>query len=112
MVVIDAERHHEHLVGELIAAVETYNPGVDKELIRRAFDYAEQRHRGMTRRSGEEFINHPWGVAQICAELHLDEQTIAAALLHDVVEDTETPLEDVQAEFGPRSHSLSKASPS
>jgi GTP diphosphokinase / guanosine-3',5'-bis(diphosphate) 3'-diphosphatase len=100
MAVVDAERHHEHLVSELIAAVETYNPGVDKDLIRHAFDYAEERHRGMTRRSGEEFINHPWGVAQICAELHLDEQTIAAALLHDVVEDTETSLDDVRAEFG------------
>ncbi len=100
MAVLDAERHHEHLVSELIAAVETYNPGVDKELIRHAFVYAEERHRGMTRRSGEEFINHPWGVAQICTELHLDEQTIAAALLHDVVEDTETSLDDVRAEFG------------
>ena len=53
------------------------------------------------RRSGEEFIHHPWGVARICAELHLDEQTIAAALLHDVVEDTETELDEVRAEFGP-----------
>ena len=100
MAVVDAERHHEHLVSELIAAVETYKPGVDKELIRRAFGYAEERHRGMTRRSGEEFINHPWGVAQICAELHLDEQTIAAALLHDVVEDTDASLDDLRAEFG------------
>jgi GTP pyrophosphokinase len=100
MAVIDAERHHEHLVSELIAAVEAYNPGVDRELIRRAFDFAELNHRGQTRRSGEEFINHPWGVAQICAELHLDEQTIAAALLHDVIEDTDVELDEVRAEFG------------
>ena len=90
MTVVSATRHHGNLVEELIASVETYNPGVDRELIRRAFEFAEARHRGQVRRSGEPFIHHPWGVARICAELHLDEQTIAAALLHDVVEDTET----------------------
>ncbi len=100
MAVVDAERHHENLVSELIATIEVYNPGVDRELIRRAFDHAEQAHRGQTRRSGEEFIHHPWGVAQNCAQLHLDEQTIAAALLHDIVEDTETALDEVRAEFG------------
>ena len=101
MTVVSAGRHHENLVEELIASVETYNPGVDRELIRRAFEFAEERHRGQVRRSGEEFIHHPWGVARICAELHLDEQTIAAALLHDVVEDTDTELDEVRAEFGP-----------
>jgi GTP pyrophosphokinase len=100
MAVVDTERHHENLVGELLATIEVYNPDVDRELIRRAFDYAEQAHRGQTRRSGEEFIHHPWGVAQNCAQLHLDEQTIAAALLHDVVEDTDSALDDLRAEFG------------
>ncbi|HZO48784.1 MAG TPA: bifunctional (p)ppGpp synthetase/guanosine-3',5'-bis(diphosphate) 3'-pyrophosphohydrolase [Gaiellaceae bacterium] len=106
MAVLDAERHHQDLVAELIAGVEAYNPGVDKQLIRRAFDYAELHHRGQTRRSGEEFINHPWAVAQICAQLHLDEQTIAAALLHDVVEDTDVELDELRAEFGPEIASL------
>jgi GTP diphosphokinase / guanosine-3',5'-bis(diphosphate) 3'-diphosphatase len=101
MTVVSAGREHENLVEELIASVEVYNPGVDRELIRRAFEFAEARHRGQVRRSGEEFIHHPWGVARICAELHLDEQTIAAALLHDVVEDTDTGLDEVRAEFGP-----------
>ena len=101
MAVVDAERHHGSLVHELIAIVESYNPGVDRELIRRAFDYAELHHRGQTRRSGEEFIHHPLAVAQICAQLHLDEQTIAAALLHDVVEDTDAELDDIRNEFGP-----------
>jgi GTP pyrophosphokinase len=100
MAVVDAQRHHEDLVNELIATVETYNPGVDKELIRRAFDYAEREHRGQVRRSGEDFINHPLGVAQVCAELHLDAQTIAAALLHDVVEDTGAEIEELRSEFG------------
>jgi GTP pyrophosphokinase len=100
MTVLDTARHHESLVEELIAHVEAYNPGVDKELIRRAFDYAEAHHEGQMRRSGEEFIRHPWGVAQICAQLRLDDKTIAAALLHDVVEDTAAELEEVRAEFG------------
>src|SRR5689334_547992 len=106
MAVLDAERHHENLVSELIARIESYNPGVDRELIRRAFDYAERHHRGQSRRSGEEFVNHPWAVAQICAELHLDEQTIAAALLHDVVEDTDVEPDELRAEFGPEITSL------
>ncbi len=101
MSVVDTEREHESLIEELIANVETYNPGVDRELIRRAFDFAEQHHRGQTRRSGEEFILHPWGVAHICSELHLDEQTIAAALLHDVIEDTGAEPDEIAAEFGP-----------
>src|SRR6478736_525031 len=101
MTVVDAERHQNDLVNELIASVEAYNPGVDKELIRRAFDEAERAHRGQVRRSGEPFINHPLGVALICAQLHLDEQTIAAALLHDVIEDTETDLDELRAAFGP-----------
>jgi GTP diphosphokinase / guanosine-3',5'-bis(diphosphate) 3'-diphosphatase len=100
MAVVDIERHHQDLVDELIKGVEAYNPGVDRELLARAFHAAEKAHRGQTRRSGEEFINHPWGVAMICAELRLDEQTLAAALLHDVVEDTEADLEEVRSEFG------------
>ncbi len=100
MAVVGTEQHHESLVEELLATIETYNPGVDRDLIGRAFEMAESRHRGQLRRSGEDFIHHPYGVARICAELHLDEQTIAAALLHDVVEDTDTELEEVRAEFG------------
>ena len=112
MTVVDAERHQNDLVNELIASVEAYNPGVDKELIRRAFDEAERAHRGQVRRSGEPFINHPLGVALICAQLHLDEQTIAAALLHDVIEDTETDLDELAPRSGRTSPSSSRASPS
>ena len=100
MSVLDAKRHREDLVEELIAEVEAYNPDVDKELLRRAFEFAERAHEGQTRRSGEEFIHHPLGVARICAELHLDEQTIAAALMHDVIEDTDSDLEELRTEFG------------
>jgi guanosine-3',5'-bis(diphosphate) 3'-pyrophosphohydrolase len=100
MAVVDIESQHQDLVDELLRDVEAYNPGVDRELLARAFHYAAKAHEGQTRRSGEAFIKHPWGVAKICAQLRLDEQTLAAALLHDVVEDTETDLEEVRAEFG------------
>ena len=100
MSVLDAKRHHEDLVEELIAEVEAYNPELDRDLVRRAFEVSERAHAGQTRRSGEDFIHHPLGVARICAELHLDEQTIAAALLHDVIEDTGSELEEIRTEFG------------
>jgi guanosine-3',5'-bis(diphosphate) 3'-pyrophosphohydrolase len=101
MSVLDTQQHHAHLVEELIAEVEDYNPGVDKDLLRRAFETAARAHSGQTRRSGEEFIHHPLGVARICAELHLDDEVIAAALLHDVVEDTGCDLDELRSEFGP-----------
>src|ERR671918_2679865 len=100
MAVVDVERHHQDRVDELIAAVEQYNPGVDKELLARAFQFAARAHHGQTRSSGEPFVHHPWAVAKICTELHLDEQSLVAALLHDVVEDTDLELDDVRAEFG------------
>src|SRR5262249_15427475 len=70
------------------------------DLVARAFVFAATAHEGQQRRSGEPFINHPFGVAKICAELQLDDEAIAAALLHDVVEDTGATVEDVRAEFG------------
>ncbi len=100
MVVLEAAERHQPLVEELIADVAAYKPDVDRDLLLRAFAFAERAHRGQQRRSGEEFVAHPLGVAKVLAELHLDEQTIAAALLHDVVEDTETTIEDVRGEFG------------
>src|SRR5919198_1403910 len=100
MTVLEAGRRHQELIDELIADVAAYNPDVDNDLLERAFYFAAEKHDGQQRRSGEDFINHPWGAAKICAELRLDEQTIAAALLHDVVEDTETDISEVRAEFG------------
>jgi GTP pyrophosphokinase len=100
MAVIEASERHQDLVEELIAEVEGYLPEVDRDLIAQAFRFAERAHEGQQRRSGEAFIHHPFGVAKICAELRLDEQTIAAALLHDVVEDTDVELEELRGEFG------------
>jgi guanosine-3',5'-bis(diphosphate) 3'-pyrophosphohydrolase len=91
---------HQDLVDELLADVEAYNPASDRDLLVRAFAFAERAHAGQLRKSGEEFIRHPWAVAKICAELRLDDGTLAAALLHDVVEDTETTADELRAEFG------------
>ena len=91
---------HQDLVDELIAEVEAYKPDVDRELLTRAFDYAAHAHAGQVRQSGQEFIYHPWGAAKILAGLQLDEPTLAAALLHDVVEDTATDIDELRNEFG------------
>ena len=72
-----------------------------KKLVEKAYSFAEEAHRGQLRNSGEEYIQHPLEVAKILAELELDEATIAAALLHDVVEDTKYTMEDIEKEFGP-----------
>jgi GTP diphosphokinase / guanosine-3',5'-bis(diphosphate) 3'-diphosphatase len=95
----EAERH-DHLLQELLGQVSAYNPKLDTDLIRRAFDYACDHHAGQLRKSGEPFIHHPWSVAQVCAGMKLDSATIAAALMHDVVEDTSAELEQVREEFG------------
>src|SRR5205809_4790918 len=100
MSVLEAGERHQELIEELISDVAAYNPDVDKGLLRRAFAFAAEKHEGQQRRSGVDFIHHPLGAAKICAELRLDEETIAAALLHDVVEDTDTDIADVREEFG------------
>src|SRR5215210_1786633 len=100
MAILEAHEKHQELIDGLIADVETYNAEVDRELIVRAFRFAARAHEGQQRRSGEDFILHPIGAAKICAQLRLDDETIAAALLHDVVEDTDADLEDVRSEFG------------
>src|SRR5579862_3270022 len=100
MAVVEVQERHQELIDELLGAVEEYKPEADRDLLTRAFSFAARAHDGQQRRSGEEFIHHPFGVAKILAELKMDEQTIAAALLHDVVEDTEADLQTVKAEFG------------
>ena len=91
---------HQDLLDQLIADVESYKPDVDRTLLEHAFAFAAHAHEGQQRRSGEPFIEHPFAVARILAELHLDEETLAAALLHDVVEDTGVETEQLKSEFG------------
>ncbi|WP_029543360.1 bifunctional (p)ppGpp synthetase/guanosine-3',5'-bis(diphosphate) 3'-pyrophosphohydrolase [Selenomonas sp. AB3002] len=84
----------------IIASVQEYQPQADIDLIQRAYELAESAHRGQTRVSGEAYIIHPLHVAQILTELHLDDETVSAALLHDVVEDTIYTNEQMQEMFG------------
>ena len=72
----------------------------DRELIRRAFDFSLERHEGQRRKSGEPYITHTLSVAKILADLNMDAVTVAAGLLHDVLEDTETSYEEVKEAFG------------
>ena len=73
---------------------------IDRAAVERAFDFACDRHADQMRHSGDEFITHPVGVAQICAGMRLDTETLCAALLHDTVEDTSASLEEIREEFG------------
>ena len=88
------------LIENLIQKVKTYNPEADVSIIEKAFEYAKSKHEGQVRRSGEKYIIHPLNVAYILAALSLDDNTICAALLHDVIEDTEVTYEDIKSEFG------------
>jgi GTP pyrophosphokinase len=92
------------LLSDLFAIVEEHSEHaavtVDRDRVEAAFVYACEHHADQRRRSGEDFIIHPVGVAKICAGMRLDTETLCAALLHDTVEDTSASLEEVQDEFG------------
>jgi len=92
------------LLGDLFAVIEEHasaaSEPIDRQVVERAFVFACERHADQRRRSGEDFIVHPVGVAKICAGMRLDTATLCAALLHDTVEDTSASLEEVGAEFG------------
>ena len=86
----------ETLLGEYLER----HPSADTGLIERAFDWSARAHKNQHRRSGEPFIEHPLNVARIVARLGLDDVSLAAALLHDVVEDTDVDLEEIARVFG------------
>ena len=78
----------------------TYLDGDQINLVRRAYFYAEQAHDGQRRRSGEAYVTHPLAVASILADMHMDHQSLMAAMLHDVIEDTGIAKEALDAQFG------------
>ena len=83
----------------LIDQIRKYHSG-DLSQVEKAYNYAVEKHEGQVRKSGEPYITHPVNVAFILAELELDTQSVCAALLHDVVEDTDATREDLISEFG------------
>ncbi len=87
-------------VERLIKTVRSHHPKADVALIERAYAAAERAHTGQLRKSGEAYITHPVAVAQILADLGIGAKTVAAALLHDTVEDTEYTLDLLRADFG------------
>lgn len=88
------------MVENLITKIKNYNPQADEDLIRRAFAVAYNQHQAQKRKSGEAFIYHPLGVAEILADYGMDTTTIVAALLHDVIEDTDMSLTKLKQQFG------------
>jgi GTP diphosphokinase / guanosine-3',5'-bis(diphosphate) 3'-diphosphatase len=98
------------LLGDLFAVVEEHagqaaRP-IDRDLVEKAFVFSCAHHADQRRRSGEDFIIHPLGVAKICAGMRLDTETLCAALLHDTVEDTSASLDEVREDFGDEVASL------
>jgi GTP pyrophosphokinase len=91
---------------ELVERVKRYNPSADEALLNRAYVYAMMAHGNQKRASGDLFFGHPLEVAAILTELKLDDATIAAAVLHDTVEDTEATLEEINKTFGRQIGSL------
>ncbi|CAM3916761.1 RelA/SpoT family protein [Janibacter anophelis] len=84
----------------LLQIVRQSHPKADLSIIERAYDVAERAHRGQSRKSGDPYITHPLAVTTILAELGMTPVTLAAALLHDTVEDTEYSLDELEEEFG------------
>ncbi len=85
---------------QLISRVQSYNPNADVELVRRAYAFSEKAHAGQTRRSGEPYLQHPLAVAGVLTMLRSDVTAVAAALLHDTLEDTLATPDELEKEFG------------
>ena len=85
---------------EIIEKVKEYRDSFEEEQICKAYEFAKKKHEGQFRKSGEPYFTHPAEVAYILAELRMDVPTIIAGLLHDVIEDTDTTVEEIEKEFG------------
>lgn len=87
-------------IDALAKLLQTYLPEFQIDAVRRAHAYGERQHKGQFRKTGEPYIYHPLAVARILAEMHLDHTTIMAAILHDVIEDTDAARAEIAEEFG------------
>ena len=90
------QEHYE----SMMQAITRYAPSADLEVIQRAYEYADEKHKNQLRKSGEPYIIHPLAVAEIVAEIGLDTDAITAALLHDCLEDTDASFEEISRLFG------------
>ncbi|THB71629.1 MAG: RelA/SpoT family protein [Gammaproteobacteria bacterium] len=90
----------EPLFRRLITLTSEYLPVEAEELLLEAFQFSRKHHAGQYRKSGEEYVTHPLAVAIILAEMHMDPESIAASILHDIIEDTEINKQQLAAEFG------------
>ncbi|MBR5789111.1 MAG: HD domain-containing protein, partial [Lachnospiraceae bacterium] len=90
----------DELFAELLDTIKKYHPSDDTTMIVKAYEVAKKMHNDQKRKSGEPYINHPVAVAIILADLEMDKETIIAALLHDVIEDTPMTKEELTAIFG------------
>jgi GTP pyrophosphokinase len=95
-----AERKWAMGMEQLLDKASTYMKQQDLQRVREAYEFAEEAHRGQTRKSGEPYILHPVAVAEILVQMQMDVVTVMAALLHDVVEDTTVTLDDLRRRFG------------
>ncbi len=88
-------------LAEFIIHIEAMNANITIPVVRKAFEFSNWAHKGQKRKSGEPYVEHALNVAFVLAEQHLDGATVAAGLLHDVVEDSEVKIEDIAKEFSP-----------
>ena len=88
-------------IADIIKGAKKYLPQVDEERIMKAYEYAKAAHEGQKRANGEPYIHHPLETTMILLALKPDEDSIVAALLHDVLEDTDRTPEEAEKEFGP-----------
>jgi len=95
------ERQLDARLEELLAKLRKNRPSEDPWMVRRAYEIATERHRDQLRKSGEPYLSHLLEVAHILADMRMDATTLTAALLHDVVEDTEFPISRIEERFGP-----------
>ena len=93
------ETREEHYAS-MMQAITRYAPSADLEVIQRAYEYADEKHKNQLRKSGEPYIIHPLAVADIVADLGLDVDSVIAALLHDCIEDTGATHEEIAKLFG------------
>ena len=92
----------QEMYDHLVETVKSYNPSAGFDQIHAAYEYAAAHHAGQNRKDGSPFVTHPLAVAQIVAEeLHLDTESIVAALLHDTIEDTDATHEEISKLFSP-----------